>query len=80
MARLFGPIIVLLIQVLGSLLVGCWLLFAPVRAGSFLHEAFLVFPEVGPHDWVKKLCLRLLGGGLIVLAVKAALGFVHAAF
>ncbi|HEX7671067.1 MAG TPA: hypothetical protein VF395_15840 [Polyangiaceae bacterium] len=79
-ARLFGPILVLLIQVLGSLLVGCCLLLARVRAGSFLHEAYLVFPQVGPHDRVKKLCLRLLGGVLVALAVKAALGFVHVAF
>jgi hypothetical protein len=78
MTRLFGPILVLLIQVLGSFLVGCWLLLTPMRAGNQLHDAFLVFPRVGREDRAKRLCLRLLGVGLIVIAIKAALGFLHA--
>ena len=75
MSRLFAPIFVLGIQVLGSLLLGCFLLLTPVRAGNLLHDAFLVFPQVRRDDRLKKLCLRLLGAGLIVLAVKAALRF-----
>jgi len=79
MARLFVPILVLMIQVLGTCAVGCWLLLTPVRAANQLHEAFLVFPQVDRDDHVKKLCLRLLGVGLIVLATKAGLGFFSAA-
>jgi hypothetical protein len=46
MSRLFAPIAVLAIQVLGLLLLGCWLLLTPTRAGNLLHDAFLVFPPV----------------------------------
>jgi hypothetical protein len=75
MGRLFGPILVLAIQVLGLLLLGCWLLLTPARAGNQLHDAFLVFPPVSQRDWIKKLFLRSLGAGLIAIAINAALEF-----
>ncbi len=78
MARLLGPVLVLFIQVLGTFAVGCWLLLTPGRAANLLHDAFVVFPQVGPEDHLKKLCLRILGSGLVVVAARATAGFVKA--
>jgi hypothetical protein len=39
-----------------------------------LNENFGLFPEVGPHDRIKKLFLRLLGVGFLAFAVRFVWG------
>jgi hypothetical protein len=48
---------------------GTWLLVAPRRGGTFLNDAFAVFPLVGPKDGLKKLLYRAGGLGLIAVSV-----------
>ncbi len=44
---------------------GAVLVFAPVRGGNFLSDAFALFPEVLPGDTLKKVFYRLLGLALM---------------
>jgi hypothetical protein len=57
--------------------VGLFMLIAPARFGNLIHESLLLFPEVNPGDWGKKLLLRLVGAGLLVFAALIAVRVAH---
>jgi hypothetical protein len=74
MSRLLGLVIVYAAMFLGWCGVGLFMVLAPVRFGNLVHDTLLLFPEVGAKDWGKKLLLRLVGAGLLVFAIRFALG------
>ena len=57
--------------------VGVFIAIAPRRFGNLLNENYGLFPEVGPHDWGKKLFLRLGGIGLVVFASRFIWRLLH---
>ncbi len=75
MGRILGVVLVYAAMVLAWSGVGCFMLIAPARFGNLVHDSLLLFPEVTPGDWGKKLILRLLGIALLVFAIR----FLHAA-
>lgn len=70
MSRLLGVAFVYTVMMLAWTGVGLFMLIAPARFGNLTHESLLLFPEVRPGDRGKKLCLRLVGGGLLAFAIR----------
>ena len=50
-----------------SAAIGAWLLVAPVRAGAFLHDVYVIFPS--PNSTRKRIVLRILGAALLSVGV-----------
>ena len=73
MNRLLGIAFLYLAMMLGWIGVGLFMLFAPARFGNLVHDSLMLFPEVRPGDWGKKLFVRLVGIGLIAFAVRFVL-------
>ena len=76
MSRLLGIVLVYALMFLGWTGVGLFMLLAPARFGNLVNESFGFFPHVKDGDWCKKLILRLAGTGLLVFAMRFALGIV----
>jgi hypothetical protein len=76
MSRLLGIVLVYALMFLGWTGVGLFMIVAPARFGNLVHESFGFFPHVKHDDWGKKLILRLTGAGLLVFALRFALGIV----
>ena len=74
MLRAFGIVLVYFVMLIAWLAAGIFVTVAPRRFGNLLNENFGIFPEVGPHDWGKKLFLRLLGLGLLAFAARFVCG------
>ena len=49
---------------------GLFMLIAPARFRSLVHDNLYLFPEVSPGDWGKKLGLRLIGIGLLAFDIR----------
>jgi hypothetical protein len=65
-----GPTALLLIFAGPAIfLLGGWLAIAPRRATAALHEWYVVPPEVSAERWLALLLVRVVGMGLVVLAV-----------
>jgi hypothetical protein len=69
MNRLLGTALLYLVMMLGWIGVGLFMLFAPARFGNLVHDSLMLFPEVRPGDWGKKLFVRLLGVGSVGFAI-----------
>ena len=70
MSRLLGVVFVYATMILAWSGIGLFMLIAPARFGNLVRESFLLFPEVKPGDWGKKLIVRLLGVGLLAFAIR----------
>jgi len=70
MSRLLGVVFVYVTMILAWSGIGLFMLIAPARFGNLVHESLLLFPEVKPGDWGKKLIVRLLGVGLLAFAIR----------
>lgn len=46
------------------------MLLAPARFGNLVHDSLMLFPEVRPGDWGKRLFVRAVGTGLLVFAAR----------
>jgi len=79
MSRLLGVVLIYAAMMLAWTSVGLFMLIAPVRFGNLVHDSLLLFPEVNPGDWGKKLFLRLLGLGLLAFAVRLLIRIAHEA-
>jgi hypothetical protein len=79
MSRLLGIVFIYVAMVLAWSGVGLFMLIAPARFGSLVHDNFYLFPEVNPGDWGKKLFLRLLGVGLLAFAIRLIVRMAHEA-
>jgi hypothetical protein len=53
------------------LIAGLSLIISPQHAGTFLHDAFFIFPPVEPHEVGKSRFYRLLGVAFIIAWVGA---------
>jgi hypothetical protein len=73
MNRLLGIAFLYLAMMLGWIGVGLFMLFAPARFGNLVHDSLMLFPEVRPGDWGKKLLVRVLGIGLVGFAIMFVL-------
>ncbi len=73
MSRLLGIVAIYAAMFLGWIVAGLFMLFDPARCGNLIHDSFGLYPQVGRHDWGKKLILRLGGIGLLGFAVHFAL-------
>jgi hypothetical protein len=69
MNRLLGIALLYLVMMLGWIGVGLFMLFAPARFGNLVHDSLMLFPEVRPGDWGKRLFVRLLGIGFVGFAI-----------
>jgi hypothetical protein len=70
MSRLLGVVFVYVTMILAWSGIGLFMLIAPARFGNLVHESLLLFPQVKPGDWGKKLAVRLLGAGLLAFAIR----------
>ena len=70
MSRLLGVVFVYVTMILAWSGIGLFMLIAPARFGNLVHDSLLLFPEVKPGDWGKKLIVRLLGVGLLAFAIR----------
>ncbi len=70
MNRLLGIAFLYLAMMLGWIGVGLFMLFAPARFGNLIHDSLMLFPEVRPGDWGKKMFLQILGLGLLAFAIR----------
>jgi hypothetical protein len=77
MSRLTGIVIVYAVMVISCGGVGLFMLIAPACIGNLISESFQLFPEVRPHDWGKKLLLRILGLALLAFAARFVLRIVQ---
>lgn len=50
MNRLLGIAFLYLAMMLGWIVVGLFMLFAPARFGNLVHDSLMLFPEVRPGD------------------------------
>ena len=53
------------------LIAGLSLVISPQRTGTFLHDAFIIFPSVDPQEVAKRWFYRLLGIASLVAWVGA---------
>jgi hypothetical protein len=72
--RALGIVLVYFVMLAAWVFAGLFILFAPRRFGNLLNENFGLFPEVGPHDRLKELFLRLMGLALLAFAVRFVWG------
>jgi hypothetical protein len=72
MTRLLGIAFVYLVMMAGWMGVGLFMLVAPARFGNLVHDSLMLFPEVRPGDWGKKMFVRIVGFGLIAFAIRFA--------
>ena len=77
MSRFLGVIFIYAAMIVGWSGAGLFMLIAPGRFGNLIHESFLIFPEVKPGDWAKKLVVRVLGIGLLAFAIRFTFRIVH---
>lgn len=73
MSRVLGIVAIYAVMVIACGGVGVFMLIAPARFGNLIYESFLLFPQVRPGDWGKKLFLRVVGAGLLAFAVRFVL-------
>ncbi|HXP88400.1 MAG TPA: hypothetical protein VN841_26970 [Bryobacteraceae bacterium] len=79
MSRLLGVVLFYVAMVLACSGVGLFMLIAPARFGNLVHESLLLYPEVNPGDWGKKLVLRLLGTGFLAFGIRLVIQIAHQA-
>lgn len=72
MTRLLGIVVIYALMFLAWTGGGLFVLIFPARAGNLIHESFGLCPEVKPHDHGRKMCLRIVGLGLLGFAVHFA--------
>lgn len=72
MSRLLGIVAIYAVMFLAWTAVGLFMLLAPGRFGSLVHDSYGLYPEVRRNDWGKKLVLRLIGIGLLGFAAHFA--------
>ena len=77
MNRLLGIVFLYLAMMLGWIGVGLFMLFAPARFGNLIHDSLMLFPEVKPGDWGKRLLVRILGVGLLAFAIRFILRLIY---
>jgi hypothetical protein len=77
MNRLLGIVFLYLAMMLGWIGVGLFMLFPPARFGNLIHDSLMLFPEVRPGDWGKKLFVRILGIGLLAFAIRFVLLLIY---
>jgi hypothetical protein len=77
MSRLLGVVFIYAAMILAWSVVGVFMVIAPVRFGNLVHESLLIFPEVKPGDWGKKLAVRLLGLGLLAFAIRFTVRIIY---
>ncbi len=70
MLRAFGIVLVYFVMLAAWLAAGLFIVVAPGRFGNLLNENFGIFPPVGPHNWGKRLFLRVVGLGLLAFAAR----------
>jgi hypothetical protein len=73
MNRLLGIAFLYVAMMAGWTGVGLFMLLAPARFGNLVHDSLMLFPEVRPGDWGKRLFVRLLGIGLLGFAIRFVL-------
>lgn len=77
MTRLLGIVALYLVMILGWIGVGLFMLIAPDRFGNLVHDSLMLFPEVRPGDWGKKMFVRIVGMGLIAFAIRFAVRLIY---
>ena len=70
MNRLIGIVFLYAAMVLAWTIAGLFMLIAPARFRSLVHDNLYLFPEVSLGDWGKKLGLRLIGIGLLAFDIR----------
>ena len=50
--------------------VGLFMMLAPARFGTLIHDNFGLFPTAGTHDRIKRTIVRLIGMGLLAFAAR----------
>jgi hypothetical protein len=73
MSRLLGVVFLYLAMMAGWIGVGLFMLLAPVRFGNLVHDSLMLFPEVKPGDWGKRVFVRIIGIGLLAFASRFVL-------
>ena len=68
--RILAGILLYLVLPVIWLSLGTVMLLKPVRFAHFIHENFVLLPEIGQGDTGWKLVIRLGGAGLFAFAVR----------
>ena len=70
MRAALGVVLVYAAMVSAWIGVGMFMMLAPARFGTLIHDNFGLFPTAGAHDRVKRTVLRLIGMGLLGFAAR----------
>jgi hypothetical protein len=73
-SRLLAVVGIYGLMLIGWTVAGIFMLIAPARFGSAIHESFGLFPAVRHGDTGKKLLLRMVGCALLGFAARFVLG------
>lgn len=67
--RILAGILLYLVLPVIWLSLGTFMIFTPVRFAHFVHENFVLLPQVGQQDSGWKALIRLAGAALLAFAV-----------
>jgi hypothetical protein len=68
--RIVAGIVLYLVLPIIWLALGAVMMFTPVRFAHFIHENFVLLPEIGQRDSGWKLLIRVAGAALFAFAVR----------
>lgn len=68
--RILAGILLYLILPIAWLSLGTFMVLAPVRFAHFIHENFVLLPQIGQRDAGWKFLIRVMGAGLLAFAVR----------
>ena len=68
--RILAGILLYVVLPVAWLSLGAFMLLAPVRFAYFIHENFVLLPQIGQRDAGWKLVIRLGGAALFAFAVR----------
>ncbi|MGA2184780.1 MAG: hypothetical protein ABSH47_17305 [Bryobacteraceae bacterium] len=68
--RILAGILLYLVLPVIWVSLGTFMVLAPVRFARFIHENFVLLPQIGPRDTGWKLLIRVIGAGLLAFAVR----------
>jgi hypothetical protein len=67
--RILAGVLLYLVLPIIWLSLGAYMLLAPVRFAHFIHENFVLLPQISQRDSGWKLLIRVAGAGLLAFAV-----------
>lgn len=68
--RILAGILLYIVLPIIWLSLGTVMMCRPVRFAHFIHENFVLLPQIGPRDKGWKLLIRVVGASLFAFAVR----------